>query len=129
ARRRAHLQFGGQAYRPHRPARAQRQRLLRRPLSQPPVHRGEPFALRALRQHAGRRRRLISMHSVDSRYAWWRLAACVALSTFGAVGMWGVVVIFPNLQAEFAATRAEVSFSYTTTMLGFGAGSILLGRL
>ena len=69
------------------------------------------------------------MHSVDSRYAWWRLAASVALSAFGAVGMWGVVVIFPNLQAEFATTRAEVSFSYTTTMLGFGAGSILLGRL
>ena len=69
------------------------------------------------------------MHSVDSRYAWWRLAASVALSTFGAVGMWGVVVIFPNLQTEFGATRAEVSFSYTTTMLGFGAGSILLGRL
>jgi MFS family permease len=69
------------------------------------------------------------MHSVDSRYAWGRLAASVALSAFGAVGMWGVVVIFPNLQAEFASTRAEVSFSYTTTMLGFGAGSILLGRL
>src|SRR5205085_7050453 len=33
------------------------------------------------------------------------------------------------LQAEFGATRADVSFSYTTTMLGFGAGSILLGRL
>jgi MFS family permease len=69
------------------------------------------------------------MHSVDSRYAWWRLAASVALSTFGAVGMWGVVVIFPNLQTEFNATRAEVSFAYTTTMIGFGAGSILLGRL
>jgi len=69
------------------------------------------------------------MHGVDSRYAWWRLAASVALSTFGAVGMWGVVVIFPNLQTEFAATRAEVSFSYTTTMIGFGAGSLLLGRL
>jgi MFS family permease len=69
------------------------------------------------------------MHSVDSRYAWWRLAASVALSAFGAVGMWGVVVIFPNLQAEFATTRAEVSFVYTTTMLGFGVGSIALGRL
>jgi MFS family permease len=69
------------------------------------------------------------MHSVDSRYAWQRLAASVALSTFGAVGMWGVVVIFPNLQTEFSATRAEVSFAYTTTMIGFGAGSILLGRL
>src|SRR6185503_12953475 len=107
-----------------------RQRLLRRPLSQPAVHGGEPLTLRAVRQHAGRARRLIStMHSVDSRYAWWRLAASVTLSTFGAVGMWGVVVIFPNLQTEFGATRAEVSFSYTTTMLGFGAGSILLGRL
>src|SRR5260221_14673181 len=69
------------------------------------------------------------MHGVDSRYAWWRLAASVTLSSFGAVGMWGVVVVFPALQAEFGATRADVSFSYTTTMLGFGAGSILLGRL
>src|SRR4051794_38392169 len=69
------------------------------------------------------------MHSVDSRYAWWRLAASVALSTFGAVGMWGVVVIFPALQAEFAASRADVAFAYTTTMIGFGAGSILLGRM
>jgi MFS family permease len=69
------------------------------------------------------------MHAVDSRYAWWRLAASVMPSTFGAVGMWGVVVVFPALQTEFGATRAEVSFSYTTTMLGFGAGSILLGRL
>jgi MFS family permease len=69
------------------------------------------------------------MLSVDSQYAWRRLAASVALTAFGAVGMWGVVVIFPNLQAEFATTRAEVSFSYTATMLGFGVGSILLGRL
>src|SRR5260221_7906735 len=69
------------------------------------------------------------MHGVDSRYAWWRLAASVTLSSFGAVGMWGVVVVFPALQAEFGATRADVSFSYTTTMLGFGAGSILLGHM
>src|SRR5260221_13564351 len=69
------------------------------------------------------------MHGVDSRCAWWRLAARVTLGSFGAVGMWGVVVVFPALQAEFGATRADVSFSYTTTMLGFGAGSILLGRL
>jgi MFS family permease len=66
---------------------------------------------------------------VDSRYAWWRLAASVALSALGAVGMWGVVVVFPAVQADFGATRADVSFAYTTTMLGFGAGSMLLGRL
>jgi hypothetical protein len=78
------------------------------PLPQPAVHGGQPLALRALRQHAGRARRLnLPMHSVDSRYAWWRLAASVALSTFGAVGMWGVVVIFPTCRTEFAATRAD----------------------
>jgi len=33
------------------------------------------------------------------------------------------------LQAEFGASRADVSFSYTTTMLGFGAGAILFGRM
>jgi MFS family permease len=69
------------------------------------------------------------MQGVDSRYAWWRLAASVALSTLGTVGLWGVVVVFPSVQGDFHATRAEVSFAYTTTMLGFGAGSILLGRL
>ena len=54
---------GGQADRPHRPARALRQRLLRRTLPQPPVHGGQPLALRALRQHAGRARRLIHVRS------------------------------------------------------------------
>src|ERR1700751_741248 len=69
------------------------------------------------------------MQGVDSRYAWWRLAAAMALSAFGAVGMWGVVVVFPALQAEFGVARADVSFSYTTTMLGFGAGAIFFGRM
>ncbi len=69
------------------------------------------------------------MYAVESRYAWWRLAASAALSTLGGVGMWSITVVMPAVQAEFAATRAEVSFAYTTTMLGFGVGSILVGRL
>lgn len=69
------------------------------------------------------------MSGIDSRYAWWRLAASAAISMLGSFGMWGVVVVFPALQADFGITRADVSFSYTATMLGFGAGSILLGRL
>jgi MFS family permease len=69
------------------------------------------------------------MQGVDSRYAWWRLAASATLSMLGSFGMWGVVVIFPALQADFGASRADVSFSYTTTMVGFGAGAILLGRM
>ena len=66
---------------------------------------------------------------VDSRRAWARLAAIVALSTLGGVGMWSVVVSLPAVQAEFAATRAEASAPYTLTMLGFAAGGILMGRL
>jgi MFS family permease len=66
---------------------------------------------------------------VDSRYAWWRLAASAAISMLGSFGMWGVVVVFPAVQADFGISRADVSFSYTATMLGFGAGSIVLGRV
>ena len=43
---------------------------------------------------------------VDSGYAWARLAAAVALSAFGGVGMWSVVVALPTVQAEFGAWRA-----------------------
>ena len=69
------------------------------------------------------------MSYIDSRYAWWRLAASVTIGTLGSVGMWAVVVALPTIQADFGVTRAEVSFSYTATMLGFGIGSIALGRL
>lgn len=66
---------------------------------------------------------------VDSRAAWIRLAAIVALGAVGGVGMWSVVVALPHVQAEFGATRAGASLPYTLTMLGFGAGGILMGRL
>jgi len=69
------------------------------------------------------------VHGVDSRYAWCRLAASVLISALGSFGMWGVVVVFPAVQADFGISRAEVSLSYTATMLGFGAGAILLGRM
>jgi MFS family permease len=69
------------------------------------------------------------MYGVESRYAWWRLVASAALSTLGGVGMWSITVVMPAVQAEFAVSRADVSVSYTTTMLGFGLGSVLVGRL
>jgi len=43
--------------------------------------------------------------------------------------MWSISVVMPAVQAEFGATRADVSFAYTTTMLGFGVGTMLAGRL
>ncbi|MBV8394015.1 MAG: MFS transporter [Alphaproteobacteria bacterium] len=71
----------------------------------------------------------MTMHAADSRYAWQRLAASTLLCALGSFSMWGVVVIFPALQAEFAASRADVSFSYTSTMVGFGTGVVLFGRM
>ena len=66
---------------------------------------------------------------IDSRAAWLRLVAALALSTVGGVGMWSVVVALPAIQAEFGVTRAAASFPYTLTMLGFGVGGIMMGRL
>jgi MFS family permease len=66
---------------------------------------------------------------LDSRTAWIRLCAIVALSTVGGVGMWSVVVMLPYVQSEFGITRGAASLPYTLTMLGFGAGGILMGRL
>ena len=66
---------------------------------------------------------------VDSRYAWIRLAAAVALSTIGGVGLWSIVVVLPAVQAEFGTARADASLPYTLTTLGFAVGGILMGRL
>ena len=66
---------------------------------------------------------------IDSRAAWLRLVAALALSTIGGVGMWSVVVALPAIQADFGVTRAAASFPYTLTMLGFGVGGIMMGRL
>ena len=66
---------------------------------------------------------------VESRYAWMRLYTSLALSSIGGVGMWAVVVALPAVQADFGVARAAASFPYALTMLGFGAGSIITGRM
>ena len=58
---------GRQAARPHPPARGVRQRLLRRPQAQPPVHGREPVALRRVYRHAGRRTGLAVLPSTSFR--------------------------------------------------------------
>ncbi len=65
----------------------------------------------------------------ESRYAWGRLAAAVALATIGGVGLWSIVVALPAVQAEFGVARADASLPYTATMLAFMAGGVLMGRL
>ncbi|MBM3648729.1 MAG: MFS transporter [Alphaproteobacteria bacterium] len=69
------------------------------------------------------------MHGIDSRYAWWRLGASVALSTIGGIGMWSLTVAIPAVQADFGISRADISFAYTMNTLGFMAGGVIAGRL
>jgi MFS family permease len=66
---------------------------------------------------------------VESAYAWTRLLAALLLSTIGGVGMWSVIVALPAVQAEFGVARSDASLPYTVTMIGFGVGSVLMGRL
>ena len=69
------------------------------------------------------------MYGVESKYAWWRLASSVTLSTVGGIGMWCLVVALPSVQADLGVSRADISFSYTMTMLGFFAGGIVMGKV
>jgi MFS family permease len=66
---------------------------------------------------------------IDSPYAWCRLALAVMLSAIGGVGMWSVVVALPAVQAEFHAERGAASMPFTLTMIGFGIGGVIMGRL
>jgi MFS family permease len=68
-------------------------------------------------------------HAVESPYAWWRLAVSLLLMTIGGVGMYSVAVVLPAIQAEFGLARGAASLPYTLTMIGFGLGGVLMGRL
>ncbi len=58
-----------------------------------------------------------------------RLFASLALMTLGGSGMYAITVMLPAVQAEFGVARATASLPYTFTMVGFGLGGILMGRL
>jgi MFS family permease len=65
----------------------------------------------------------------DSRYAWFRLWVSLALATIGGCGMYVVIVVLPVVQTEFGVARGGASLPYMLTLIGFGIGSILMGRL
>ena len=71
----------------------------------------------------------LSRGEPESLYACVRLAAALALMTIGGAGMYAVVVALPPVQAEFGVARADASLPYALTMLGFGLGGIVMGRL
>ena len=65
----------------------------------------------------------------ESGYAWLRLIGSLALMTLGGAGMYVVAVALPLIQTEFGVGRSDASLPYTATMIGFGLGGILMGRL
>ena len=71
----------------------------------------------------------INLAGVDSAYAWTRLAVALLISTIGGVGMWSVVVVLPAVQGEFGVARADAALPYTMTMIGFGIGGVVMGKL
>jgi MFS family permease len=71
----------------------------------------------------------VSRGGPESPYAWARLLAALSLATIGGVGMWSVIVALPAVQAEFGVARSAASLPYTMTMICFGFGGILMGRL
>jgi len=51
------------------------------------------------------------------------------LMTIGGSGMYGVTVALPLIQQEFDVARSTASLPYALTMIGFGVGGILMGRM
>ena len=66
---------------------------------------------------------------IESPYAWMRLAVSLLLMTVGGSGMYSVTVVLPAVQSEFGVDRADASLPYTLTMIGFGVGGVLMGRM
>ena len=79
--------------------------------------------------NGGGGKHVFSRHEIDSPYAWFRLAVSVLLSTIGGVGMWSFVVALPAIQADFGAERGAASLPFTLSMIGFGVGGVILGKL
>jgi MFS family permease len=65
----------------------------------------------------------------ESAYAWLRLLVSLTLMTIGGSGMYGITVVLPRIQQEFAVGRSDASFPYALTLVGFGIGGVLMGRL
>jgi MFS family permease len=67
--------------------------------------------------------------AIESPYAWRRLAISLLLMTIGGSGMYSITVVLPRMQQDFGVDRGAASLAYTLTMIGFGVGGILMGRM
>ena len=65
----------------------------------------------------------------DSIKSWIRLILLFTIGVIGTVGMWSVVVVMPAIEKEFNIDRGQASLLYATTMVGFGLGNFLIGKI
>lgn len=65
---------------------------------------------------------------LDTRASWGRLVLALLVSLIGNAGMWAIILILPDVQAEFGVSRAGASLPYAATMIGFALGNFLIGR-
>jgi MFS family permease len=70
-----------------------------------------------------------SRGEAESTYAYVRLAAALVVMTIGGAGMYVMAVALPQIQAEFGVLRGAASLPYTLTMIAFGLGGIVMGRI
>ena len=61
----------------------------------------------------------------DTRYSWLRLCVTLLVACVGNVGMWAVIVILPDMQAEFGIDRGIASLPYTATTAGFAVAAVV----
>ena len=67
--------------------------------------------------------------SSDSKSAWFRVIILFILAFVGTVGMWSVVVFIPDIEKEFGLDRGTSSLLYAFTMIGFGFGTVAIGKI
>lgn len=65
----------------------------------------------------------------DSPYAVVRLLITLVLMVAGASGMYVVAVVLPAVQAEFGVARGAAAVPYTISMIGFGIGGMIMGKM
>lgn len=70
-----------------------------------------------------------ALAETDSPYAVRRLLITLVLMVAGASGMYVVAVVLPAVQAEFGVARGAAAMAYTLSMIGFGIGGMLMGKL
>jgi MFS family permease len=73
--------------------------------------------------------RTASRAEIESPYAWLRLGVSLLLMTIGGSGMYAITVVLPRIQQDFGVARGDASLPYTLTMIGFGIGGVMMGRL